>query len=107
MSLTSKQFKELQKQEKYLRTAYYSDYIRTPLLSERQYVFDLFQEMTGRKPGSLSCGSCLLDTYKFIARHYFEYLDKQFKEEKKPRQTQRKQSNKKSISNKSQEVNNE
>lgn len=107
MSLTSKQFKELQKQEKYLRTAYYSDYLRTPLLSERQFVFDLYTELTGKKPGNISCGSCLIDVYKFVGRIYFEYLDKQSKEEKKPRQTQRKQSNKKSISNKSQEVNNE
>lgn len=101
MELSNAQFKQLKSVEPYLKTAFYSQYVRTPLIKQREMVFDIYQEITSKKPGNLSCGQCILDIFSFIGGLYFKKLSENPTEEKKT--TSRKGRNNKSISSKTKE----
>lgn len=69
--LTKEQRKALQVFEKHLRTAYYGSYIHGMTLLEAKELFNIYNELFGKKETAYSCSHCRLRITKLLGQKYY------------------------------------
>ena len=85
--MTKKQYTTLQPYEKYLRQAYYHNYINAPSLEALNLFQDILREITGdMRDFNKGCGACQLKLAKMVGKLYFTYVEENV-EKKEEEQT--------------------
>lgn len=80
--MTKKQYTALQPYEKYLRQAYYHNYINAPSLEALNLFQDILREITGdMRDYNKGCGACQLKLAKRMGELYFKYVEENVKKE--------------------------
>lgn len=72
--MTKEHFERLKEVEQYLYTCMKAGYKRNTTRKENDIVFDIYDELTGRKNNrNYSCAKCVFDAFSWVAKRYYDY----------------------------------